>query len=106
MKATLPLAAWAMAALVAFACGTPGLAQTSNKLSWGGVVARTASDCDAFSPVQARDGHSYTSYGDCRGLTGRLAKLSMGFGRLLGGPASPASIHRRRVALTVCKVSP
>ena len=64
------------------------MAHAANALTWGSVVARAANDCDAFSPVQARDGHSYTSFGDCRGLTGTLSKLSMGFGRLRGGPAN------------------
>src|SRR3954454_17204355 len=81
-------------ALLAVACGamTLGTArdgQAADALSWGSVVAQTAPGCDAFSPVLARDGHSYTSYGDCTGLTGTLPKLSMGFGRLLGGPANP-----------------
>jgi len=81
-------------ALLAVACGalTLGAARdgwAADALTWGRVVAQTASGCDAFSPVLARDGHSYTSYGDCTGLTGTLPKLSMGLGRLLGGPANP-----------------
>ena len=87
MRAKAPLMACMAAALAALVSGTPGLAKAANALAWGSVVTRTANDCDAFSPVQARDGHSYTSYGDCRGLTGTLPKLSMGFGRLIGGPA-------------------
>jgi hypothetical protein len=54
------------------------------------VVASTAAGCDAFTPVRAADGHHYTSYGDCYGLTGQLSpKRSMGWGRIVGGPANP-----------------
>ena len=45
--------------------------------------------CDAFSPVRAADGRHYTSFGDCNGLTGKQSKLSMGFGRIIGGPTNP-----------------
>ena len=57
-------------------------------LTWGPVVTRTARGCDAFTPVRAADGHHYTAFGDCGGLTGRLPKLSMGFGRIIGGPVN------------------
>ena len=59
----------------------------ADPLSWGAVVTQTANGCDAFTPVRGPDGHHYTSFGDCGGLTGKLAKLSMGFGRIIGGPA-------------------
>src|SRR3954453_2568017 len=81
-------------ALLAVACGalTLGAARdgwAADALTWGPVVASTASGCDAFTPVRAPDGHHSTSFGDCRGLTGTLPKLSMGFGRIVGGPADP-----------------
>ena len=65
----------------------PTHAIAADPLSWGAVVTRTANGCDAFTPVRGPDGHHYTSFGDCGGLTGKLAKLSMGFGRIVGGPA-------------------
>jgi hypothetical protein len=62
----------------------------ADDLTWGSVLTRTASGCDAFTPVRGPDGHHYTSFGDCNGLTGKLSpKLSMGFGRIKGGPATP-----------------
>src|SRR3954470_5679038 len=72
------------------ALGAAGDGHAANDLSWGSVVASTASGCDAFTPVRAADGYHYTSFGDCNGLTGKLSpKLSMGFGRIIGGPANP-----------------
>jgi hypothetical protein len=47
-----------------------------------------APGCDAFTPVRGPDGRHYTSYGDCSGLTGTLPRLSMGFGRIQGGPTN------------------
>src|SRR3954468_18947035 len=82
-------------ALLAVACsaltlGTARDGWAANALTWGRVVASTAAGCDAFTPVRAADGHHYTSFGDCNGLTGTLLpKLSMGFGRVVGGPADP-----------------
>lgn len=60
----------------------------ADSLTWGPVVTRTAEDCDAFTPVRAPDGHHYTSFGDCSGLNSNGRKMSMGFGRLIGGPGS------------------
>jgi hypothetical protein len=73
----------ALCAISAFATH----AASADPLTWGRVLTRTANGCDAFTPVRAADGHHYTSFGDCGGLTGKFAKLSMGFGRILGGPA-------------------
>jgi hypothetical protein len=89
MKAKIAFVAGVFAASTGLAPGTGGLSRAADVLTWGKVVARSADGCDAFSPVLAHDGHSYTSYGDCTGLTGTLPKLSMGLGRLLGGPANP-----------------
>ena len=64
-------------------------AAAENRLVWGPVVSRAAPGCDAFTPVRGPNGYHYTSFGDCAGLTGRSQqKLSMGFGRVLGGPAN------------------
>jgi hypothetical protein len=61
---------------------------SADPLTWGSMVTQTANGCDAFTPVRGPDGHHYTSFGDCRGLTGQLARLSMGFGRIIGGLAN------------------
>ena len=85
LKSALILAAGGLLAL-----GTARDGQAADALSWGSVVARTAVGCDAFSPVRAADGQHYTSFGDCNGLGGKLSpKLSMGFGRIIGGPSNP-----------------
>ena len=84
LKRALVLAA---GGLLALGAARPG--QAADPLSWGSVVARTARGCDAFSPVRAADGRHYTSFGDCNGLTGKQSKLSMGFGRIIGGPTNP-----------------
>ena len=73
-----------IAALIAAA----GSAEAANRLTWGSVVTRTAQGCDAFTPVRGPDGHHYTSFGDCNGLSGTLARMSMGLGRIIGGPGS------------------
>jgi hypothetical protein len=59
----------------------------ADDLTWGDVVTRAAAGCDAFTPV-FHDGNHYTSYGDCFGFDGKGIKLSMGFGRIIGGPAN------------------
>lgn len=67
----------------------PGMhaASAANALSFGSVVTSTAKSCDSFSPALAADGNQYTSFGDCNGLQGKLKKkVSMGLGRILGGP--------------------
>lgn len=85
LRIALVLAAGGLLAL-----GTARDGQAADALSWGSVVARTAVGCDAFSPVRAADGRHYTSFGDCNGLGGKLSpKLSMGFGRIIGGPSNP-----------------
>jgi hypothetical protein len=64
-------------------------AAAADPLTWGSVVTRAAGSCDAFTPVlYPPDGHHYTSYGDCVGFDGTGIKLSMGFGRIIGGPAN------------------
>ena len=82
-----------MKSAIATACllASIGSAQATHiKLTWGSVVTETALGCDAFTPVRAMDGYHYTSFGDCYGLTGKLSpKLSMEFGRIIGGPANP-----------------
>ena len=82
----MPLLLVALYAIFALAAPAP-----ADPLSWGNVVTRTANGCDAFTPVRASDGHHYTSFGDCRGLTGKLAKLSMGFGRIWADLPVPGS---------------
>jgi hypothetical protein len=81
-----------MKSAVATACllASIGSAQATHvKLTWGSVVTETALGCDAFTPVRAVDGYHYTSFGDCKGLSGTIPdKLSMGFGRIEGGPAN------------------
>ena len=80
------------AACAVIALGREGRADHGgNAITWGPVVGIKAPGCDAFTPVRAADGHHYTSYGDCSGLNGNLPrKVSMGFGRIVGGPANPA----------------
>jgi hypothetical protein len=77
-----------LALLLALLCTTSVGARAQNALTWGPVVARAAPGCDAFTPVRGPDGRHYTSYGDCSGLTGTLPRLSMGFGRIQGGPTN------------------
>jgi hypothetical protein len=73
---------------VAAALCVAGGQASGDPLTWGSVVTRTANGCDAFTPVRGPDGHHYTSFGDCAGLTGKLDRVSMGFGRIIGGPAN------------------
>jgi len=76
-----------LAAALGLACAGEGWAASA--LSWDRVVASKAEGCDSFTPTLAPDGNQYTGFSDCTGLTGKRKKVSLGLGRIIGGPTSP-----------------
>jgi hypothetical protein len=69
-----------------------GGSRTAITWSAASTIKHLASGCDSFSPTWAADGNMYTAYGDCKGVSGTLAKQSMGLARIVG-PATDASLQ-------------
>src|SRR4051812_45312668 len=66
-------------------------ARAGNHITWSPVstIIRLAKGCGDWAPTWAADGNIYTPFGDCWGVTGKLApKRSMGLARVAGSPAA------------------
>jgi hypothetical protein len=67
--------------------GAPVSGGSTSAISWSSTstITRYASGCGDFSPTWAPDDQLYSSYGDCKGVTGTLTpKHSMGYARIIG----------------------